>query len=523
VSPEERPEAMEAKAGRLGRAFAILDQAVFILDRSTWTIVDANRAAERTFAGDRETLRGSPMRELHADPKAFESFRSESERALASGAEYRAEGLMRRADGSTFESEQSLCTLAPDVGSGSGSRLLCAVRDVSVRKDLERRLLHAEKMEAVGRLAGSVAHDFNNLVMVIRANMELMAADPDLAPRFREYADEILAASRRAAYLSRHLLAFSRSRSFEPRPVDLNRVLEEISRLVARLIGEDVTLELDLAPSLPPVEVDPGQIEQAVMNLAANARDAMPGGGRLVISTATARLGEGDRARFPGVGPGPHVLLRVRDTGAGMAPEVRERALDPFFTTKGGKGGTGLGLASVQGVVARCGGGVALESEQGEGTTVVLCFPVTEAVPERAAERPPADLGASGGETVLLVEDDPAVRRVMERILTRAGYVVLTAETAEDALSIAFGRTHDDGVDLLLTDLILPRATGFELIQSLRARKPALKVLVMSGYLGDRIPDERIRELELPFLSKPFTPETLVARVREILTLDRDS
>ena len=396
-----------------------------------------------------------------------------------------------------------------------GGRLRCAVcilHDVTERKRLEEQFLQAQKMEAVGRLAGGVAHDFNNLLTVINGFGEmLLAALPPELPA-RAYAEEVARAGERAAGLTRQLLAFSRQQVIQPRPLDLNAVVSGSEALLRRLIGEDVELAATLAEGLPPVLADPGQLEQVLMNLAVNARDAMPRGGRLTIETRPAELGEEQVRANPGVRPGPYVLLAVSDTGCGMDEATRARAFEPFFTTKGPGKGTGLGLATVYGIVRAAGGHAAIASEPGRGTTFEIYLP--PAAGEARAAAAVAGEAPGGTETVLLVEDDAAVRALAKRALERRGYDVLEAGGGGAALAVSAGA---GAIHLLVTDVVMPGMGGRELAGRLRGLRPGLRVLYMSGYTDDALVRHGVLAGEAAFLQKPFTPESLARKVREVL------
>lgn len=370
-------------------------------------------------------------------------------------------------------------------------------------------------METVGRLAAGVAHDFNNLLTVIEANASLMADSTELPKQLQENLDEIIDATTQGTYIVRRLLAFSRQQQLEPRPIDLNEVLENIRGLLERSMGENVTLTFDLAPSLPAVEVDPGQVEQVIMNLAMNSRQAMPEGGEITISTARVDLDESAVEDDARLSPGPHVRIVVRDNGHGMDDATAEQAFNPFFTTRAGQAGTGLGLAAVHGAMAQSGGSVTLETKEGGGTVVTLYFPATEKRPDPPRERKPRIPALGGGETILVVEDDPAVLRAVERMLARLGYSVLTATSAAEALETL--RNHPAGLDLVISDLVLGDDSGLALANRIHQDRPDLDLLLISGYSGDRPGGTRVGGVEVPFLAKPFTPTALNEKIRDVL------
>jgi signal transduction histidine kinase len=396
------------------------------------------------------------------------------------------------------------------------------VREARVRRErreaqeklkvTEAQLRQAQKMEAIGRLAGGVAHDFNNLLTIIGGYAEL--EESRLAPGDpgREILREILNAARRGAGLTRQLLAFSRRQVFEPRVVDLNEIVGGVRKMLGRLLGEDVELVEEPAPAPARIRADPGQIEQIVMNLAVNARDAMPSGGTVRLRSAVVDLNRPEPCAHGEIAPGRYATLEVSDTGSGMDPAVRAHLFEPFFTTKEPGKGTGLGLATVYGIVTQSAGHIVVESEVGRGTTFRIFFPRAEAE-EPAAPAEPVERGRAdrGTETVLVAEDDPAVREILLRTLSARGYTVLQARDGREALEIC-GRA-ETRVDLLITDVVMPQLGGREASKRLEQLRPGLKVLYMSGYTGDPVPVGFGRA----FLQKPFTLEALARKVREIL------
>ena len=381
-------------------------------------------------------------------------------------------------------------------------------------RDVEEQLRQSQKMEAIGRLAGGVAHDFNNLLTVITTQMELglmnlPASDP-LRVRLRETKD----AAFRAGRLTSQLLAFSRKQILQPTVQNLNEIVGALAKMLPRLIGEDVALAVELSPDLQNTRVDRGQIDQVVMNLVINARDAMPNGGRLTIETRTVDLDEAYTRQHPGVVPGRYVMLAVSDTGCGMDEATRARIFEPFFTTKAPGQGTGLGLSTVYGIVAQSDGHIRVYSEPGRGSTFRAHFPVVrEAVAAAApvAELPPA----RGRETVLLVEDEEMLRRVACEVLEAQGYTVLVASNGQEAVQTA--AQHAGPIDLLLTDVVMPGMSGRVVADRLAASRPETKVLFMSGYTDGAIAHHGVLEPGMAYLAKPFTVGTLSARVREVL------
>ncbi|MFA5140816.1 MAG: response regulator [Elusimicrobiota bacterium] len=389
---------------------------------------------------------------------------------------------------------------------------LVFVRDITERKRMEAELLQAQKMESVGRLAGGLAHDFNNLLTAIQVSADfVMKGLPEDDPNL-EYLKEILAAGDRAASLTRQLLAFSRKQLLRPMPLDLNEIVTSTAAMLKRLLGEDVKLETRLAREACAVKVDVGQIDNVLMNLAVNARDAMPKGGSLTISTEVAVMPDAFFKDKPVLKPGPLVVLSVSDTGCGMTDEVRAHAFEPFFTTKETGKGTGLGLATVYGAIRQSGGAIELDSAPGRGTTFRMYFPKTDAAPK---PKPAAKTIEARGETVLLVEDEPVIRRLAERTLADRGYEVLTAADGPEALRALKHRGKP--VDLVVTDLVLPGMSGREMARDISRRKLSSRTLYISGYAGDAVVRHGALEPGLAFLEKPFSPESLLCRLREVL------
>ncbi len=387
--------------------------------------------------------------------------------------------------------------------------------DITEQKHLEEQLRQSQKMEAVGRLAGGVAHDFNNLLTVIFGYGEMALDGLREGDPIRDYIDEIRKASGRAAALTRQLLAFSRRQILFPVVVDFNELLAETQKMLGRLIGEDIDLSIAPGPGLWTVKIDPGQMEQVIVNLVVNARDAMPQGGKLTIETANVELDENYTASQQSARPGEYVRLSVSDTGCGMDSATQVRVFEPFFTTKEPDKGTGLGLATVYGIVMQSGGHIELYSELGLGTTFKIYIPrcrdgITLESAQPAAQEPP-----QGCETVLLVEDEDGVRTLARMALEKNGYTVLEARHPHEALQLLEG--HHGAVQILVSDVVMPNMSGRQLAERLLPARPEMKVLYISGYTDDAVVRHGLLDSTTPFLQKPFTPDTLARKVRSIL------
>jgi two-component system cell cycle sensor histidine kinase/response regulator CckA len=389
------------------------------------------------------------------------------------------------------------------------------VEDVTQQRSLENQFRQAQRMEAVGRLAGGVAHDFNNVLTAITGYSDLLLEDLGPEDPKRSDVQEIRVAAQRAAALTRQLLAFSRKQVFQSRVLDLNTTVQTLDKMLRRLIGEDVKLECALAGGLGAVRADPAQMEQVILNLAVNARDAMPSGGRLTIETANVDLDETYAREHAGAVPGAYAMLAVSDTGIGMDAETRLHIFEPFFTTKEQGKGTGLGLSTVYGIVKQSGGYVWVYSEPGRGSTFKIYLPRVDEPVEAAELTPAAQPAVGGGETVLLAEDDASVRNIVAEVLTEKGYRVLRAPDGQAALEMA--RAHQGDLQLLVTDLVMPGMTGRELAEALAAVRPSVRVLYMSGYTDDAVVRHGVLAEGMPYLQKPFAPDALAHKVREVL------
>jgi signal transduction histidine kinase/ActR/RegA family two-component response regulator len=408
--------------------------------------------------------------------------------------------------------------------------VVVALHDISARIRLNDQLRQAQKMEGLGMLAGGIAHDFNNLLTIISGYSQMLLASHHMTTeRDRTAIQQVLKASERAADLTSQLLAFSRRQTIQPKVLEINQIVDQTLSMLRRLIGEDIDLSIRKAPDAGRIHADPGQIQQVIMNLAINSRDAMPQGGSLVIRTNNAELssdyiGQHFSAQYvagqmPGAKPGRYVRLEVTDTGSGMDEATRKRVFEPFFTTKPQGKGTGLGLSTVYGIVRQCGGSIDLYSEPEQGTTFVIYLPRVEdiATEEWVEETEPA----GGQETVLLVEDEDGVRKMVRMALERRGYHVLVAASGPEALSVA--HDFDGAIDLLVTDMIMPHMNGKQLATLLLEQRPETAVLFISGYTGNTLLSTGALELEAEFLQKPFAAGALTAKVRHILDGGRRS
>jgi PAS domain S-box-containing protein len=387
-------------------------------------------------------------------------------------------------------------------------------QDVTERRVLEEQYQQAQKMEAVGRLAGGVAHDFNNLLTVILGYCELLLAEVDQSERRQADIAEIQKAGASAAALTRQLLAFSRKEIIEPTLINLNALLSDMRAMLERLIGEDIRVAFALGPALALIKADRGQVEQIVLNLAVNARDAMPAGGTLTIETANVELDEKVPTTHMPVPSGAYVSLTVSDTGTGMSPKIQARLFEPFFTTKDPGKGTGLGLATVHGIVMRGGGSVGVHSEVGKGTSFTVYFPKTDAVEIAAWASVAAARPHPAEQTVLVVDDAEGLRALARRLLEKLGYTVLVAADAQQAVQLF---EQHPAIDVVLTDVVMPGDSGPDLTRQLLNRRPGLKVIYMSGYTEEAIVHHGVLEPDIAFVHKPFTSETLGLKIREVL------
>jgi signal transduction histidine kinase len=400
-------------------------------------------------------------------------------------------------------------------GAGEGASILAIFEDVTERHRVQQRASQAERIAALGRLTGGVAHDFNNLLTAIIGYSDLIHRRLDRIDPMKGEVEEILKAARRAAELTGQLLAFSRAQVLQPKVIDLNRILIDISPMLRRVIGEDIRFATNLSESLGCVKADPGQIEQVIINLAVNARDAMPKGGQLTVETANVDLDDSFHMAHPSTEPGSYIMMSISDTGHGIDKQILPHIFEPFFTTKTSAKGTGLGLATVYGIVKQSGGTVSVDSEPGRGTTFKVYLPRVFEVIEGSDSRAAAQESLKGKETILIVEDEGAVRMLVRRILETQGYNVLEAFDAQNALQLL--SRYKGTIHLMITDVVMPNMSGRELVQHLRDSANEIPVLYMSGYTDDAMENHGIFEPGIPFLQKPFTPDSLSRKVREVL------
>ncbi|MEW6543393.1 MAG: PAS domain S-box protein [Nitrospirota bacterium] len=478
------------------------------------TILLCNGSVESIFGYGRGELTGLPltclMPERFREPhlRGLERLVSTGESSLI-GKTVVMTGL--RKDGGEFPLELELSSWQ----AGTRRYVSAIIRDITERQRVEHQLWQAQKMEAIGRLAGGVAHDFNNLLTVIVGQCALLLRRIGPEDPARRKIEVIANAGERATSLTRQLLAFSRQQVLEPKVLDLNAMIAKVAPLLQHLIGEDIQLTTSLEPNLGCIRADPGQTEQVILNLAANARDAMPGGGRLTIETRSVHLDKAVEPASPPIQPGTYVTLAVKDTGFGMDADTLARIFDPFFTTKAPGKGTGLGLATVYGIVEQSGGAILASSEPGQGSTFRIYWPRAEGTGEAADSPAPHSDAVIGSPTILLVEDEPMVRELAADILREIGYTVLEAGNGHAALQVC--QRHSGQIHLLLTDVVMPGMSGKELADRLLAVRPGLRVLYMSGYADHPSLHHDFWQNDMDFLPKPFTEKTLTRKVREAL------
>jgi PAS domain S-box-containing protein len=477
--------------------------AVIIFDPEGEIVLEVNPRACEMYRLKREEFIGHSLIPLSTD---IERGKAQIKKVLAGKPDDLYMTVHKRGDGTELHIESR----GARIEYRGRTAIMAITRDVTERKRLEQQLLHAQKMEALGQLAGGIAHDFNNLLTSILGGAEMLLEELPSDSLLREYLTDIDAAAQRGAGLTRQLLAFSRKQVVQRKPMGLHALLSSMATMMERTLEDEITLEIVQGAASDTILGDRGQMEQVILNLVVNARDAMPEGGRLTIETSNVEVGGASTPQTGEVKAGPNVVLSIRDTGTGMNEETLRQVFTPFFTTKPPGRGTGLGLSTVYGIIRQHEGQIFVESKPGRGSTFRVHLPVHEGAAVGSEDRAEGGLSRGTG-TILLVEDEPVVRGMAQRVLESAGYRVVAAADAEEA------ERHfaSNGIDLLLTDVLMPGRSGPELSESLRKRKPDLPVIFMSGYVKDERRRGQVKDA--PFLSKPFTPSTLTAKVREIL------
>ncbi|MDP6957668.1 MAG: PAS domain S-box protein [Planctomycetota bacterium] len=484
---------------RFRMMFELSGDAIFLIDPETNRYLDANQTALDSVGYQKEELLTLSPSDIQSSKKSPDQIGDE-------------DLYQRRKDGTFFPIEETRTSIQL----GEQSLAVSIVRDITGRKSiLQDQLRQIQKMDAVGKLAGGIAHDFNQKLSAIIGFSELVLRKlPSTDPVFT-YVEEIRNAGKKASSVIDQLLAFSRKQEVHPITLDLNSIVSNLDATFGRLIGADIERKAHLSEPLGKIRIDPGQLEQVILNLVVNARDAMPKGGVLTIETSNIELDDFYAQTHLGIVPGPHICLSVKDTGVGMAPETLKQVYEPFFTTKEKGKGTGLGLATVFGIIQQNGGHISVESAPSEGANFSVFFPEVEGVPEKAVTKSGLHPLPKGTETILLVEDEDEVRRMARESLSLAGYKVLEASRAEQALLVS--DEYKDSIDLMVTDIVMPKISGHQLAQEMEAKRPEMKVLYVSGYVdkgdssSDRLPPGT------SFLRKPLTPENLTQKIRDVL------
>lgn len=512
---EERERLMRQLENERARLQAILGQlpaGVLIVAAPSGELLLSNEQAGRILRG---AIPEAPERWYHPDGSQYSSDELPLSRSLASGEVITNEEVeLVRGDGSRVAVMISSAPIRDHRGFIIAG--VANLFDVTERKQLEQQLRQAQKMDALGRVSGGIAHDFNNLLTIISGYAQMLVDNLKPGDPTRRDLEPIIEAADRAAGLTRQLLTFSRRQIVQPKLLEINRQVSRMNRMLRRVLGEDIELVTSLKSESRHIRSDPGQLEQVILNLAINSRDAMPHGGKLTIETAEIELGNGALDELRKLPPGRYIVLAVSDTGVGMDAETMNHLFEPFFTTKGKGKGTGLGLATVYGIVKQNKGEIVVDSEPGAGTTVRIYFPVAEDDGKIRVETAPRRTAARRGtETLLLVEDEEEVRRLTREMLTRQGYTVIEAGSGPEAVRI--WRDRKDSIDMLLTDIVMPRMSGRELADKLKESRPELKVLFMSGYTDDVVARHGVTGGAAAFIGKPFTSEALSRKVRSVL------
>jgi PAS domain S-box-containing protein len=509
ISNRERKRAEEYRS----QLISAIEQAgeIFVITDAKGTIQYVNSIFEMVTGYTSENAVGQNPR-IFKSGKHDDEFYKKMWNTLLRGETWTGRLVNKKKDGTLYTEEAVISPVRDE--SGQTLNYVAIKRDITEALNLERQLLQAQKVEAIGRLAGGVAHDMNNLLTPILGYGELLVNDFDPGDRRRRSVEQILKAGYRSRDMVRQLLAFGRKQALEYHMMNLNKIIEEFEKLLRHTIRENITWKFIPSPGIPAIRADIGQIEQVIMNLVINAQDAMPDGGRLTIETTMVEIDDDYAATHQGVKPGKYAMLAVSDTGAGMDEETREHIFEPFFSTKGEKG-TGLGLSTVYGIVKQHGGNIWVYSEPGKGTIFKVYLPISEEEPaeQRTGEESTGDL--HGSETILLVEDNEQVREIGHSVLTQLGYAVLVAQRGSEALALM--ESQNSPVDLLITDVIMPGMNGKELFTKASEKQGGLKVLYMSGYTDDVIVHQGVLDKDAQFLQKPFTVKDLSAKVRYVI------
>lgn len=484
----------------------------FVFEPATGKAVRWNKAFSEISGYSDEEIASMKVPESYYSKEDLKNVIAAIEKILRDGKATFEMSLIPK-DGPKIPTEYSASTLEDK--EGNPRYIIVIGRDTTERKQFEAQLFQSQKMEAIGQLAGGVAHDFNNLLTSIIGNTTFISMKLEKNSPMQEYTEEIMKASNSAVSLTRQLLAFSRKQIFQSEVLNLNEVVPNIDKMLHRIIGEDIELKTILQPDLGNVETDSGQIEQIVVNLAVNARDAMPNGGKLTIETVNIQMDETYKRKHITVKPGPYVMIAISDTGTGMGEEISSRVFEPFFTTKEEGKGTGLGLSTVYGIVKQSDGYIWVYSELGKGTTFKIYLPRVDKKTQEITKIQTSVKSLSGTETVLVVEDDRMVRELAIKILQKYGYKVLEAQDGQAAIEI--GKQHEGPIDLMLTDVVMPGMSGRILAVEFENLRPKIKVVYMSGYTDNIVVHHGILDREMVFIQKPFTHGALASKVRELL------
>jgi len=504
--------ALRESEARYRLHFESLNDVIYSVNRDL-LLTDVSPSIRTHLGYPPEELVGRPFSDLNIlTPESLEQAVSDIRKVLTGETVSSVEYVFLARDGSIRFGEVNN---TPLIHQGVVIGATSVARDITERRRLEEQLHHSQKMEAIGRLAGGVAHDFNNMLTAITGYTDLLLLNLEPGSDACTFAQEIQKALKQASSLTGQLLAFSRKQMMQPEALNMNAVVRGMERMLGRLIGEDIELVTVLSPDIGTVRADPAQIEQMILNLALNARDAMPEGGKLSLETTDTELDDDYAQHHLDVKPGSYVLLAVHDTGCGMDEATLSQIFEPFFTTRQSERSSGLGLSTVYGIVKQSGGHIAVESEQWKGTSFRVYLPRGEDPQEKTGGQAVPFPTLKGSETILLVEDDESVRNIVREILQRNGYNVLEANNPGEAILIS--EQHTGLIHLMVTDVVMPRMSAPELSERLAPWHPEMKVLYMSGYVDSEIVRQGVLQTELPFLQKPFSPETLLRAVRQVL------